>query len=137
MCFVIFDFVSELIDQIVDEVVESEQTCFEGLQSVDIRLFQELVVEIGVAYFVIQVNLNIVAPSLESHDSFERVWNELFKLLDSQLVVGESIILLNISLLDSFHSLEQILKLFLRYDFTKIDVSVADWPFLEFLNVMF
>ena len=73
MCFVIFDFVSELIDEVVDEIVESQQTSLEGLQSVDIRLFQELVVEIGVAYFIIQVNLNVVASPLQSHDSFERV----------------------------------------------------------------
>ena len=70
---IVFDFVGELINKVVDKVVKSKQTCLEGLQSVDIRLFEELVVEIGVAYFIIQVNLNVVASPLQSHDSFERV----------------------------------------------------------------
>lgn len=53
MCLIIFDFVSELIDKIVDKVIQPQQACLECLQSIDIGLFQELVVEVGHANFAI------------------------------------------------------------------------------------
>lgn len=114
MCLVIFDAVSKPIHELVNQLIELDKAGFEGLESIQIGLLEQLVVKIMHRHFIDELFPKGIAALLQGLDSLERLIDLSLEDLKAQLVIRQPLILLYVAgldILDAFEEISPVLRI--------------------------